>query len=896
MSELEQKKAEREAERERLRTIKTGTDAELRALGINPEARNKFRKISQAKIQSQTRAIRQLEKRAPAEYEKRKALRREDTYSRLEERQTRAIDKLRADKELTPQERLSLDARAERNRLREAKQYQETRVAITAGQPLARIDAAPRTETQLEATRTPEYAKPDRIEPRSEALERERKAIVERYRLAGVSQPAAEYYAARDLAAQRLENIPPSTAGSFSSQELEKAKLQITQAGAGLIGDITRITTQPGTVALELAAGAGLIGVSIREEGLGKTTKNILTGMADEGARDPLGSTARTILAGRFLYDTGRAGIRLSKTALDAARKNADEFATFNAGLMTDRSARLRSPSKRRVTKAELRKRSRNQAYDPRVIYETPTESLRKTGKAGKGRTYTERVISPGGDTLATAETAINVAERSPGGRVLEISRTKRGAQGELLEGTTQKAVEFTYQPPKGKQSQPQGSGKIDRPEFTYSYGNRDTAGAGVGTASGEYFTVQIQKQNRPLYPKQKRQPQKAREAYRRYESEVGDVQKAILETPEQKPAARRTGRGSNRPVTSKREARFLQLKRDLAERRLAEIRDAEARLRPELDPRSFDPKNVPPKAKPVTYQEPASILDLADKITARNIPLEGTEYSILAASRIRAGQTPQIEIPGAIITNQPPIIEEISATVTAQEIETRQETNIEPEILTGTKSETGIRTDLSQRTGQKIITETTQKPKLGLPPPPPRPPRLKITEDPTPRKPRKPIPPLPPKRIDNPGRTRRPGKTPPPPPPVKLPRAPIIPETKQPGYNVLVRRRGRFRKINPLPLTRQEAIDLGAYNVGTTAAATFKIEPAGAPAKGKSKKKGNILDFVQKGALYIERPRRRIKSLGELQEITLKGQRSKKKKFTIKNPFKGFKIGLLRK
>lgn len=99
-------------------------------------------------------------------------------------------------------------------------------------------------------------------------------------------------------------------------------------------------------------------------------------------------------------------------------------------------------------------------------------------------------------------------------------------------------------------------------------------------------------------------------------------------------------------------------------------------------------------------------------------------------------------------------------------------------------------------------------------------------------------------------------------------------------GFNIFVRRQGTFRQINLRPLDRREALSLGVRRVSTTAAATFKLRPAKEPAI----KTGGFLGFdkIKLGQqftkrkekdkeIFIEKPKFRISSWGELQEITFK-------------------------
>jgi len=92
------------------------------------------------------------------------------------------------------------------------------------------------------------------------------------------------------------------------------------------------------------------------------------------------------------------------------------------------------------------------------------------------------------------------------------------------------------------------------------------------------------------------------------------------------------------------------------------------------------------------------------------------------------------------------------------------------------------------------------------------------------------------------------------------------------PGFDVFVRRRGLFNKVNIDPLPRLQAFNKGLVTVGTTAAASFKILPSQSMASSSFSGRGVISDFTQKNGVFIEKPSRRIKSRGELEEITFKG------------------------
>jgi len=98
-------------------------------------------------------------------------------------------------------------------------------------------------------------------------------------------------------------------------------------------------------------------------------------------------------------------------------------------------------------------------------------------------------------------------------------------------------------------------------------------------------------------------------------------------------------------------------------------------------------------------------------------------------------------------------------------------------------------------------------------------------------------------------------------------------------GFDVLVRKRGVFSKVNTGSLTRSDAINFGAFKVGTSASASFKIVPSGSFVSSSFNKKANLSDFNIKNDVFIEKKEKRIKSFGELQEITFKGVASNKNK-----------------
>jgi hypothetical protein len=97
--------------------------------------------------------------------------------------------------------------------------------------------------------------------------------------------------------------------------------------------------------------------------------------------------------------------------------------------------------------------------------------------------------------------------------------------------------------------------------------------------------------------------------------------------------------------------------------------------------------------------------------------------------------------------------------------------------------------------------------------------------------------------------------------------------------YEVFVRRGGAFIKSGE-GLDLKSAITKGKFAVGTSAAATFKIKDI---SKGTFIKSFNIGKDIRSGKKspfeFVEKRGRRIKSSGELKEITFKGVRSSKRK-----------------
>lgn len=101
----------------------------------------------------------------------------------------------------------------------------------------------------------------------------------------------------------------------------------------------------------------------------------------------------------------------------------------------------------------------------------------------------------------------------------------------------------------------------------------------------------------------------------------------------------------------------------------------------------------------------------------------------------------------------------------------------------------------------------------------------------------------------------------------------------KSTGFDVFVRSKGVFNKINIKPLAKSEAVNLGAFRVGMSASATFKVSPSSEAVGERFGQKGFLSDFYKKDNLFIEKRSRRIKSPGEKREITYKGIMSLKRR-----------------
>ena len=102
-------------------------------------------------------------------------------------------------------------------------------------------------------------------------------------------------------------------------------------------------------------------------------------------------------------------------------------------------------------------------------------------------------------------------------------------------------------------------------------------------------------------------------------------------------------------------------------------------------------------------------------------------------------------------------------------------------------------------------------------------------------------------------------------------------------SYDVLVRRKGQFRKIATVE-DIDKAFNIGSTNVRNTASASFKVKPVGSNDRIVSPRK-NILNnrifykSKREPGVFIQERSNRISSPGEKREITFKGIFSNKMK-----------------
>jgi hypothetical protein len=101
-------------------------------------------------------------------------------------------------------------------------------------------------------------------------------------------------------------------------------------------------------------------------------------------------------------------------------------------------------------------------------------------------------------------------------------------------------------------------------------------------------------------------------------------------------------------------------------------------------------------------------------------------------------------------------------------------------------------------------------------------------------------------------------------------------------GFIPLVRRHGVFKPVTKKPLSLAAAMGLGAKVVKETPAATFKLQQVKAAVLDESSYTYSPEQFYQKDNLYIEKPKYRINTMGEIFGIQRKGAASQRNKWKM--------------
>lgn len=103
-------------------------------------------------------------------------------------------------------------------------------------------------------------------------------------------------------------------------------------------------------------------------------------------------------------------------------------------------------------------------------------------------------------------------------------------------------------------------------------------------------------------------------------------------------------------------------------------------------------------------------------------------------------------------------------------------------------------------------------------------------------------------------------------------------------GFDVFVKEKGVFRKVNFESYSKGQALTFGAGYVQTTPSASFFIKPSNSPAKPLKTYLGSGLGgFYSKGKVLIEKKKERINTIGELTGITYKGLNAKRNDSKLK-------------
>lgn len=101
-------------------------------------------------------------------------------------------------------------------------------------------------------------------------------------------------------------------------------------------------------------------------------------------------------------------------------------------------------------------------------------------------------------------------------------------------------------------------------------------------------------------------------------------------------------------------------------------------------------------------------------------------------------------------------------------------------------------------------------------------------------------------------------------------------PDNSEEGFNLLVKRKGKFSLLTTESLSRNEALRLGAREADISPVQTFKIIPSGKKIRA-SPLGSDVLPSLSKfttrdNSLYREKQKNLIDTLGEVQQISLKG------------------------
>ena len=95
---------------------------------------------------------------------------------------------------------------------------------------------------------------------------------------------------------------------------------------------------------------------------------------------------------------------------------------------------------------------------------------------------------------------------------------------------------------------------------------------------------------------------------------------------------------------------------------------------------------------------------------------------------------------------------------------------------------------------------------------------------------------------------------------------------TSTPTFDVEVRRGGVFRKVNPQPVSLQQATRLGLKTVRETAAASYRVTRKGKAINTGLPLAADVSASTREAGVVIQKAPRRISSGGEKREITFKG------------------------